>query len=157
MDTQSFPLPADNDALEEDSFGLTLFRVRVEMHRLFDRTLEARNFSLTFTQYRVLLALERAMGRTASELARCLDYDAGAMTRLIDRLADQGYVQRKACDQDRRVARLSLTEMGVQAVQPVRQIVNELARKALADLSADEQKTLKNLLLRVRTTLSNMP
>ncbi len=147
------PVP---DKLGEDGFGMVLFRVRMELHRLLERMLEERNFSMTFTQYRVLMSLDKSLGTTASELARCIGYDAGAMTRQVDKLVDLGYVQRTACENDRRISRLSLTEHGREAVKPIREIANDLVSRALSDLSSDEQETLNSLLKRVRSTLENM-
>lgn len=156
MDTQQNFSAHGSDNLGEDGFGLTLFRVRMELHNLLERTLEERNFSMTFMQYRVLMSLDKGMGNTASELARCVGYDGGAMTRLVDKLVDQGYVLRKACEHDRRVSRLSLTERGREAVKPIREIANDLVCRALSDLSPNEQETLRSLLKRVRSTLENM-
>lgn len=149
--------PPYNDNLGEDGFGISLFRVRMELHRQLERTLDERNFGLTFMQYRVLMSLgHRKIPPNASELARCLGYDAGAMTRLLDKMVDQGYVKRSPCEHDRRISNLSLTETGQNALQPMREIANSLIEKALSDLSPEEQQILKSLLLRVRTTLENM-
>jgi DNA-binding MarR family transcriptional regulator len=156
MNIDKNPLEKAVDTLGEDGFGLLLHRVKLELVRLLERELSQSNLGLNFTQYRVLMMLDRTGVMTASELAKLIDHDAGALTRLLDRLIEQGYVRRAPSERDRRVANLSLTEEGRAMVKPMREIANSLVCRAMSDLSPDEQRTLTALLKRVRITLESL-
>ena len=69
----------------------------------------ARRFGMTRAQWAVLVRLERHEGLKQAELAEMLDLQPITLTRLIDRLCDNGLIERRADANDRRAKRLSLT------------------------------------------------
>src|ERR671935_2938883 len=70
---------------------------------------EARRFGMTRAQWGVLFRLQRAEGLKQSELADLLEVQPITLTRLIDRLHDNGLIERRSDPDDRRVKRLYLT------------------------------------------------
>jgi DNA-binding MarR family transcriptional regulator len=72
---------------------------------------------MTNTQWQVLASLYFDRGATCASLARDLAYDKGAMTRLVDGLAERGLVARERDTGDRRVVNLTLTEAGREAAE----------------------------------------
>jgi MarR family transcriptional regulator for hemolysin len=56
-----------------------------------------------------MVQLERAEGLKQSELAEILDLQPITLTRLIDRLCDNGLIERRSDPNDRRAKRLFLT------------------------------------------------
>src|SRR5581483_8614185 len=70
---------------------------------------QARRFGMTRAQWAVLARLERSEGLKQSELAEMLDIQPITLTRLVDRLCDNGMVERRSCPNDRRAKRLFLT------------------------------------------------
>lgn len=84
----------------------------------------------SFTQWAVLSLIRNGVTDTASGLARDLDHDSGAMTRVIDQLEERGLLRRSRDAADRRVIKLELTEAGDDMVttlgQRVMTIWNEL-------------------------------
>ena len=80
------------------------------MRRQIEQAMTAHD--LTAAQWYPLWKLKRDGPGTAQELARDMDIDAGAMTRLIDRLAAKGLVERLRSATDRRVVMLTLTPAG---------------------------------------------
>jgi MarR family transcriptional regulator for hemolysin len=60
-------------------------------------------------QWTVLVRLERNEGLKQSELADVLDLQPISLTRLLDRLAENGLIERRADPNDRRANRLYLT------------------------------------------------
>ena len=70
---------------------------------------KARRFGMTRAQWAVLLRLERREGLKQSELAEILDLQPITLTRLVDRLCDNGLIERRADPNDRRAKRLYLT------------------------------------------------
>ena len=69
----------------------------------------ARQFGISRAQWAVLVRLERTEGLKQSELAELLDLQPISLTRLLDRLADNGLIERRADPNDRRANRLYLT------------------------------------------------
>lgn len=90
----------------------------------------ARQFDISRAQWAVLIRIDRHEGLKQSELADMLDLQPITLTRLLDRLADNGLIERRADPNDRRANRLYLKP----AAKPL------LDR--LADLGADMMETV---------------
>jgi MarR family transcriptional regulator for hemolysin len=90
----------------------------------------ARQFSVSRAQWAVLIRIDRSEGLKQSELAELLDLQPISLTRLLDRLADNGLIERRADPNDRRANRLYLKP----AAKPL------LAQ--LAELGADMMETV---------------
>lgn len=71
---------------------------------------------LTLQQLRVLLHVARHDGLTTNGLRDQLGVTAPTASGLVDRLVDQGLVERRPDEHDRRVRHLVLTEAGLQVV-----------------------------------------
>ena len=72
-----------------------------------------REFGETLPRFDVLAALHRMGTRmTMSELSRHLRVSNGNVTGIIERLAEDGLVERRRDDQDRRTAHVCLTDGG---------------------------------------------
>jgi len=91
---------------------------------------QARQFGISRAQWVVLVRLDRSEGLKQSELAEILDLQPISLTRLLDRLAENGLIERRADPNDRRANRLYLTP----AARPV------LAQ--LGKLGADVMETV---------------
>jgi MarR family transcriptional regulator, transcriptional regulator for hemolysin len=90
----------------------------------------ARQFGISRAQWAVLIRIERSEGLKQTELAELLDLQPISLTRLLDRLANNGLIERRADPNDRRANRLYLTP----AARPL------LGR--LAELGADMMETV---------------
>src|SRR5277367_1848723 len=66
-------------------------------------------FGVTRAQWAVLVRLDRFEGLKQSELAEMLDLQPITLTRLLDRLCDNGLIERRSDPNDRRAKRLFLT------------------------------------------------
>jgi ribonucleotide monophosphatase NagD (HAD superfamily)/DNA-binding HxlR family transcriptional regulator len=69
----------------------------------------ARQFGISRAQWGVLVRLDRSEGLKQTELAEMLDLQPISLTRLLDRLAENGLIERRADPNDRRANRLYLT------------------------------------------------
>src|ERR1035438_1367983 len=69
----------------------------------------ARQFGISRAQWAVLVRIDRSEGLKQSELAEILDLQPISLTRLLDRLADNKLIERRADPNDRRANRLFLT------------------------------------------------
>jgi len=130
-----------------DSVGYLLNQVVISMRRQIEQAMTAHD--LTAAQWYPLWKLQRDGSCTSQELARDMDSDAGATTRLVDRLAAKGLVERLRSDTDRRVVRLSLTPAGRAVAAHIPQVLADVNNAYLRGFSRDEWQLLKELLRRM--------
>src|SRR3978361_2382605 len=69
---------------------------------------QAARYGVTRAQWAVLAKVERNEGLKQSELAEQMEMQPITLTRLIDRLCDNGWIERRGDDTARRVNRLYL-------------------------------------------------
>lgn len=115
--------------------GYLVNRVREEMGAGLERRFAAHpklaSLELSWPQFRILATIATdSEAKSASSLCKSVSYDAGAMTRMVDRLESKGLIRRDRCPNDRRLVYLELTEAG-RAVWP---IMMEITRQALNSL-----------------------
>ena len=80
-------------------------------------------FDLTGAQWKPLILLLQGRAGTALELAREAGIDAGAVTRLLDRVEAKGLIERSRSETDRRVVNLRLTPAGERAARQIPQVL----------------------------------
>ena len=103
----------------------------------------ARQYGMTRAQWAVLVRLDRSEGLKQSELAEILDLQPITLTRLLDRLAQNGLIERRADPNDRRANRLFLTPAARPLLEQLTKLGTEMMGTVLEGLDA---KTLKQLL-----------
>jgi len=107
---------------------------------------------LTINDYGALLLLSRAgeQGMRRIDLANQLQLSPSGITRLLDRLEDQGLVGKGECKEDARVSYAVLTEAGLDKLkQAAPGHVEDIDRRLSAALSDEEIRTLGELLARL--------
>jgi MarR family transcriptional regulator, transcriptional regulator for hemolysin len=67
---------------------------------------QASRYGITRAQWAVLAKVERAEGMTQSELAEQMEMQPITLTRLIDKLCENDWIERRGDETDRRVNRL---------------------------------------------------
>jgi DNA-binding MarR family transcriptional regulator len=138
---------AGSNYVAGDSVGYLLSQVVTSMRRQIEQAMT--DHDLTAAQWYPLWKLKRDGPGTAQELARDMDIDAGAMTRLIDRLAAKGLVERLRSATDRRVVMLTLTPAGEAVAAHIPKVLAEVNNAYLQGFSRDEWQQLKQLLRRM--------
>jgi len=130
------------ESIGHQVFGLmTMFRREVESRMA--------KHGLTDAQWKPLWLLKAGRASTAIELAREMDIDAGAITRMVDRLEAKGMIERLRSDEDRRVVNLSLTKAGEATAAEVPHVLAAVNNDFLRGFSEAEWKQLRKLLGRV--------
>jgi len=134
--------------------GHLLSRVRSEMLAALDKALEAdaelSALEISSAQFIVIAALALAeTAKSASDLCKGISYDAGAMTRMIDRLESKGLIRRNRRPEDRRVVYLELTEEGTRAYPRMREVSMGVVNRFLRGFSEAEARQLENFLSRM--------
>jgi DNA-binding MarR family transcriptional regulator len=104
---------------------------------------------LTNAQWIPLFKLSIGSASTVAELARECQLDAGAMTRLLDRLEAKGLLRRVRSSEDRRVVNLQLTDAGRAAAQQIPDVLCRVQNAHMQGFSHAEWNTLRSLLWRI--------
>ena len=122
------------------------------MRKRFDA--RSRSFGLTRAQWQALAYLRRQEGINQSGLAEALDLEPITVGRLIDRMEEAGWVERRADAADRRVHRLHMTERARPMVAHLEAIADDLTEEAFAGLPRSDRDRIMELLSRIRVNLS---
>jgi len=103
----------------------------------------ARQFGISRAQWAVLVRIDRSEGLKQSELAEILDLQPISLTRLLDRLAENKLIERRADPNDRRANRLFLTP----AARPLLEQLADLGQDMMATvLEGLDGKTVERML-----------
>jgi len=102
---------------------------------------------VSLREYDVLYTLSKCdVPVRVGELHRHVLLSQPALSRLVDRLVDRGYVERRADPEDRRGVRLSLTEAGRDKQRQIgRRHARSVARAVTAAVDTDELRQLETI------------
>jgi len=126
------------------NFLFTLAEVQRLMRAYADR--EAARFGITRAQWAVLAKVERSEGMKQTELAEQMEMQPITLTRLIDKLCDSGWIERRGDETDRRVNRLYLRKAGRQLLGKLAGLRSEITATALEGIDpADALRLLAQL------------
>jgi MarR family transcriptional regulator, transcriptional regulator for hemolysin len=107
---------------------------------------EAARYGITRAQWAVLAKVERSEGMKQTELAEELEVQPITLTRLIDKLCDAGWIERRGDENDRRVNRLYLKKAARPLLGKLAGLRSELTATALEGISpADAHRLLTQL------------
>jgi DNA-binding MarR family transcriptional regulator len=134
------------------SLAHTLGRLKAEMLSALDRELAAdeqlARCGLTAAQVIIIGGLVTG-ARSASDLCKGISYDAGAMTRMIDRLENKGLIRRERCPDDRRLVYLELTSEGQAAYPRLQEISRRVVNRFLRGFTKAEARQLEGFVRRM--------
>lgn len=131
-----------------ESVGYKLLQLALAMRR--ETASRLLSLGLTEAQWRPLWMLKAGRADTPQTLARVLGVDAGAMTRMLDRLEAKGLIGRVRSLTDRRVTQLRLTATGEAATEGIPEVVARVNNDYLQGFSREEFEELNALLARMR-------
>lgn len=130
-----------------DAVGALVALARKALADEFERELAP--LALNVAQGVAILLLADGRAATAADLCRALSYDAGAMTRVVDKLEEMGLVKRVRATHDRRSARLELTREGKAMHAQVTRVQVDTLNRMLQGFSKSEARVLEGLLKRI--------
>ena len=130
-----------------ESVAHQLINVMLQMRREVDRRMVQHD--ITDAQWKPLWMLKLGRASNAIELAREMDIDAGAVTRMVDRLEAKGLIERARSEADRRVVHLRLTAAGEAVAKKVPFVLASVNNDFLRGFTEAEWKQLRRLLSRM--------
>jgi MarR family transcriptional regulator for hemolysin len=113
----------------------------------------AATIGMTRAQWAVLVRLERMEGLKQAELAEQLDLQPITLTRLVDRLCDNGLIERRSDPKDRRAKRLFLTPEARPLLERLHEIGETLMHDVLAGI---DDATIKAMLAQLGRMKDNL-
>lgn len=104
---------------------------------------------IDFHQMRLMIVLARGLGRTPTELSRCLAVDPAIVTRALDKLERRKFVKRSQSAEDGRVIHVLLTAQGNKQLVALCEAEADVLEARFGRLSKDDADHLTGLLLKV--------
>ena len=132
----------------DTNFLFTLREVQRLVRAYADK--EAARFGITSAQWAVLATVERNEGMKQTELAEAMEMQPITLTRLIDKLCDQGLIERRGDETDRRVNRLYLKKAARPLLGKLAGLRSELTATALDGISPADAHRMLALLDAIR-------
>jgi MarR family transcriptional regulator for hemolysin len=114
---------------------------------------KAAQLGITRAQWVVLARLDRFEGLKQSELAEMLDLQPITLTRLLDRLCENGLIERRSDPNDRRAKRLFLTAAARPMLERLGDLGEELMSTALAGVGRESVEQMVAQLATVKENL----
>ncbi len=125
--------------------------------RLLRKRFEAkgRAYGLSAAQWRLLVRLVKEEGVAQARLAELLEIEPISVSRLLDRMEEGGWIERRQDASDRRVRMIFPTDKSRAAFAEIKSVAGEVYDLALAGLDAAEKQTLIKALNTMITNLSD--
>jgi DNA-binding MarR family transcriptional regulator len=144
----SDPFAADP---EMPTFGFLLHDVSRLMRRRFEQ--HARHLGLTRAQWQSMMFLSKQEGCHQRALAEALEWEPITLARVVDRLEEAGFVERRPDANDRRAWRLYLTPRAATVLVEMKALFLATKREASAGLTAADIAEGQRILAVMKTNL----
>ena len=129
------PAAHPDPAALQPNVGAMIYDVARLLRRRFERLARQTRLPITRQQARALMSIARNEGLSQAAVATMLDIEPIALVRMLDRLHEEGLVERRPHPTDRRVWTLWLTQPGWQVIDRVLALNAEVRAEACAGLS----------------------
>ncbi|HUI34563.1 MAG TPA: MarR family winged helix-turn-helix transcriptional regulator [Stellaceae bacterium] len=133
--------------------GYRLHAVGRLLRRRFERSVRQAGLPITRLQAALLLYIARNPGVGQTAAASDLDLEPIALVRMLDRLHEEGLIERRAHPTDRRVRTLWLTPLGWPVVKRIIKINLAVRAEACAGLSPEAVRALMDTLSHMKDNL----
>ena len=104
-------------------------------------------FDLTYTQYIVMIVMWEEKEINVKNLGERLYLDSGTLTPVLKKLESKNFIKRTRSDLDERNLKLLLTEKGIELMDKVQNVPNEIG--SCINLSKEEALQLYRLLYKI--------
>ncbi|MCO5073899.1 MAG: MarR family transcriptional regulator [Rhizobiaceae bacterium] len=138
---------------EVDRLGFLLHDAARLMRRRFEKM--AGNHGLSSAQWRLLVRVFKEEGVAQARLAELLEIEPISVSRLIDRMVEGGWIERRIDDNDRRVRQIYLTERSREIFGEMRSVAAQVFDCALQGLSPEQRRATLHGLSTICSNLSD--
>lgn len=127
------------------TIGFRIARLPHLWRSILDRRLAP--LGLTQTRWVTLYHLWRlGEGHPQCDLARAIGVEAPSLVRTLGQLEEQGLVERRACDNDRRSKRIYLTPAAMPLLEQIDNVAQQARKEMFAGLSEENLEQLNDWL-----------
>ena len=137
----------------QDNFGFLIHDVARLLRKNFSRRVQS--FGLTQEQSRVIVHLSRCEGIQQVDLAELLEIKPITLARLLDKLQDNGLIERRVNPDDRRAFRLYLTRAAHAVLKKILVIGAATHADAYRHISASDLEITFSVLSQLKANLVN--
>lgn len=129
----------------------------IESSRLLRNYIEhrAKSRGTTRAQWIVLFRLRQQEGLSQVDLAEVMELQPISLVRLLDRLVNQGLLERRPHPTDRRANQLYLTDTGRRLVDDLDSLRDSIAKETLRDTPVAALQTALGVLQQVKDNVKN--
>ena len=135
----------------DSSIGFLISDVSRLLRRVYDRRVEP--LGLTRAQWRVLVHVYRREGVSQTALAQVLEIEKPTLGKLVDRLEQKGWVERRVEVRDQRARRLVITKQARPLIDQMEELADAVHADALDGVADEETDQLHDTLLTVKSNL----
>ena len=136
------------------TFGFLLQDVARLLKRQFERRARQGGLPITRRQASVMIYVSRHEGVSQAEVAARLDLEPISLVRLLDKLCEEGLVERRAHPTDRRVRTLWLTAAALPVLESILRINAAIRAEAFAGMPLAVRETFIDALAHVKDNLA---
>jgi DNA-binding MarR family transcriptional regulator len=152
---ESMKKPHMDDAVDDFLSILPLVRRSINK-KVLKSALGQIEAAISIPHFEIMKTLQEDGTRHIAEIGEKLSIPRPQMTHLIDRLVDQGIVERQAVENDRRIINIALTPKGRKMIEEHDCMVRESINTKLSCLSDGELQELSSSLRILNNTLSKI-
>jgi MarR family transcriptional regulator, transcriptional regulator for hemolysin len=160
LDPPTLPGHAPDSRLERNrtevglAFGFLVHDVSRLIKRRFERRARQMGLPITRQQAAVVLNIAGNEGVSQAEVAAWLDIEPIALVRMLDKLHEEGLVERRAHPTDRRIRTLWLTNSAHPVVARILAINEAIRQEAFARLPPATRDVLTDVLSHIKRNLA---
>lgn len=115
-----------------------------DVQRLMRKRFEARasGLGLSSAQWRLLVRVAKEDGVAQARLAELLEIEPISVSRLVDRMEEGGWIERRSDAADRRVRMIFLTPKASEAYALIKSLAGEVYEESLTGVSPEDRRVL---------------
>lgn len=124
-----------------------------EIHQALNHALAPYNLNAANFFYLTILA--QHPGINQHYFTKAINKEQSLVTKQINKLTKQGYIEKRTAKSDRRCSELYLTKKAELIIPTIKQISDEVSQKSIACLTPSEQTIFTQLLKKVAISYAN--
>ena len=113
-------------------------------------------YKLTAEQWTVLKRLDQLGEMSQTKLSEETSKDQATLTKILDLLERNGFIQRVKNPNDRRSFLICITDAGRKLTNELYDVVGDLFEKVTANLSKQELESYQKVLVEIRKNIQNI-
>ena len=141
--------------LKIDLIAENLIAIHPLLHKCISKPLRQQS-SVTLGGIFVMSSLKQHGTLSMSDIGKCNSMPKPHITLIVDKLIEEGYVERQSDPKDRRIVNILLSEKGITDFEILKQAMSENLKSKLLLLEDDELEILSSATRKVKEILNSI-